>query len=1555
MATNETSVDLVIRAKDLSTKTFEELTGTLDRLTKGLDDLESQGGPAARTFRELETTAKDFAKVANELTARRGLAEQFVASGKAALEAKAGVLGAKEALAAYLATLEAGKRKTSDQTAQVNLLKQALKEQEAQLRSAEKLQASAVRQAQLQGMAIEDLVTNYDQLVAAEKRADAAAVQAEANARRRDQAVREAAAAKIEAARDAAAEQDRLSKLEQADAALQQRALKEQKALEESLAQSLRDQAEAEQQALARRERLRATGEALLEQKLREIAAQEKQQASLRELAADAEKAAAATGQLGAAGVDPAPMRKLAEEVRGIVEPAAKAQASLKEVEAALAGVEALQNKAAKGAALGQDELRKLAEGYQFLGQALKTVQGQAALVDSFRAQEAEAKKLEAELDAVRQRLLGYAEAARKADTEDAGLQKGIRDATAEALRLTKALEAAQASVGKYAQQLDAAGIDTNQLAKEQERLLGTANRLKGAYDAASDGQTKLGQTVAKANQEFKKGFELQRTSLSLYQRIRGQILSLTAAYVGLFGVISEAKAVLDSAVATQRLNTQLGVAFGGDPKVVAQELQYVSATAQKLGVDLKTLSASYGRFAISATAAGLSIADTRQVFESFTTTTRVFGLSADETAGVFKALEQSLGKGKVQAEELRGQIADRLPGAVNIFAKGLGVPIEQLDKLFEKGAIKAPAAIKLFANEYAKAIQGQVIPASVRFDAEIGRLQTNLFNFRNIVADSGFLEAMTKLAKGLSEFLKSAEGADLARDLGAAFSFLANTAGVVVIALRGVIDGFKSVLTAIGNVLTPVQDFVNELTGGVSGTVDWSVAVRGAGEAVAYLLTFLAVGKIVAWADALVVASRATYSMAAATTTLGVAVQRVLVPALVGLMAFEFGTWLYEQFDVVKKAGAALVGNAMIVVEALKGVARIANDSIVFIVTAGMSALVSSVTDRVQALGKFLAEAARKLGMTALADSLDRSLGQFGAGLEDSLKQSAENARKAVLASTKALTSGVTAEYAAMQDAFAQIDNETKRKAAAGVKSNRGALNAADAGLRGGAAGLSDPEVERLRKEALTASNDAAKAAKKARDELAALIKSTQAALDALSLRATKKEATELEGLLAAVDEQYSKLAENIRDISVRDPGRGAKMLASFEADKERVKEAIRAQQGLKDAQDQLTALQAQRDAKLDLVKAEAALDPGKRATLQADLNRISAEAAPVIAAQADKVSGLATALNRQLDAQKALITAAKERAAVSPEATAKAELEDTQRTISALTAERDARLALLDAKVEQGVTGGADADAERVALMTEYRDRLIEAATSARELALQLGDPITAANMDVLVQKFQTVDQKALEITNTLKGQLVEGLTDVGMAFGKYVGDALTDTEGAFVGLRETFKSFVRDFLTGIARMIIQQQALNAVQAISASFSGGASAGAGGGGMIGLLGSGAVPVAHSGWAVGSEPPPATRSAPAAWFANARRYHSGTMPGLKPDEVPAILQQGEQVLSRAQVAGMGQGSKQQDIKIINTIDPGEVASAGLGTQAGQRALINAMSLNRTTIKKVLG
>jgi len=42
----------------------------------------------------------------------------------------------------------------------------------------------------------------------------------------------------------------------------------------------------------------------------------------------------------------------------------------------------------------------------------------------------------------------------------------------------------------------------------------------------------------------------------------------------------------------------------------------------------------------------------------------------------------------------------------------------------------------------------------------------------------------------------------------------------------------------------------------------------------------------------------------------------------------------------------------------------------------------------------------------------------------------------------------------------------------------------------------------------------------------------------------------------------------------------------------------------------------------------------------------------------------------------------------------------------------------------------------------------------------------------------------------------------------------------------------------------------------------------------------------------------------PAMAFAGAPRMHGGGFAGLRPDEVPAILQRGERVMSRREVAG---------------------------------------------------
>lgn len=86
------------------------------------------------------------------------------------------------------------------------------------------------------------------------------------------------------------------------------------------------------------------------------------------------------------------------------------------------------------------------------------------------------------------------------------------------------------------------------------------------------------------------------------------------------------------------------------------------------------------------------------------------------------------------------------------------------------------------------------------------------------------------------------------------------------------------------------------------------------------------------------------------------------------------------------------------------------------------------------------------------------------------------------------------------------------------------------------------------------------------------------------------------------------------------------------------------------------------------------------------------------------------------------------------------------------------------------------------------------------------------------------------------------------------------------------------------------------------------------------------------------------TRDVSPNWFANAPRFHDGGLPGLKRDEVPTILQKGEQVLSKDDPNNILNGAGQQSsgpaqpvvVRVVNTFDASDVVSQGLGTAAGE-------------------
>lgn len=295
-------------------------------------------------------------------------------------------------------------------------------------------------------------------------------------------------------------------------------------------------------------------------------------------------------------------------------------------------------------------------------------------------------------------------------------------------------------------------------LNQERRRSVTSLGQLAGALrntGAAQDRYTRSTKNAAEA----------QRTALSFSQRLRGQILSLGAAYFGVFGAISQAQRAIN--VSNQRiaLNARLLVANGDSTEAAADELKFLRAEADRLGFSLTELGTNYSKLAIAGRSAGLETSQVREIFSNFAEVARVNNAGVEETERVFKALEQILSKGKVQAEELRGQLGDVLPGAYSAFARSLNVTGQELDELLKKGQVSSNALLG-FSREYAKSVQGQLVPASKTLRAELGRLNTAYEDFLVQISDESLAPALREVADALIRFFKSAEGKEFGKEL---------------------------------------------------------------------------------------------------------------------------------------------------------------------------------------------------------------------------------------------------------------------------------------------------------------------------------------------------------------------------------------------------------------------------------------------------------------------------------------------------------------------------------------------------------------------------------------------------------------------------------------------------------------------------------------------------------------------------------------------------------------------------------------------------------------------
>lgn len=331
---------------------------------------------------------------------------------------------------------------------------------------------------------------------------------------------------------------------------------------------------------------------------------------------------------------------------------------------------------------------------------------------------------------------------------------------------------------------------------------------------------------------------------------------SLSSAAVKTAGAFISMQAVLASyqkimEVGLQRASSERSIdfVFGDQSKQVKKFIQDLT---QVTGMDTTETQAQFASFGASAKNT-MGLEGSEELFKNLTGYARLMGRSDEEIKRALTALSQMASKGQVMSEELKGQLAEALPGATQAFAKALGLTEKQLFDKMKNGDVKASDALPKFAKEL-----GSQINSRGGWKAIQDSTQSMLGNLKNTWNNS-----LTDIFKGSENGLQ-----DFTRSLTNLLNSLGGTGKTLGESLGSLMSDMSHGIDSLTDISYRVRAFFDEVTLAYRGLTDEQkkvVDALGSG-----LINSLKVLAGVIAANKVIGVTRSIYGLMTAITRLG-------------------------------------------------------------------------------------------------------------------------------------------------------------------------------------------------------------------------------------------------------------------------------------------------------------------------------------------------------------------------------------------------------------------------------------------------------------------------------------------------------------------------------------------------------------------------------------------------------------------------------------------------------------------------------------------------------------
>lgn len=282
-------------------------------------------------------------------------------------------------------------------------------------------------------------------------------------------------------------------------------------------------------------------------------------------------------------------------------------------------------------------------------------------------------------------------------------------------------------------------------------------NKIEASSDKAA---TSLNR-AARAGGSFTSVFRDVSVITGVFSQAVASFASVSSGFVGdIIRVNSE----------MERLSYQMrAMATSSNPvKEAAENVAWLRKEAERAPFSLKAITDAFVKMqAAQLNPKGGSL-------KSFMDGLTAFGGTDEQLNRVSIAITQMAGKSVIQMEELRQQLGEHMPTAMQLMARSMGISVAELSKIVATGTLDARSSLQKLSEEMERTYGGASYRMMQSFAGQLSQFKTNLQLLATDTGGNAFFNVVKQQLMDINEFLKSNEAKAYAQQFGEALANIA-------------------------------------------------------------------------------------------------------------------------------------------------------------------------------------------------------------------------------------------------------------------------------------------------------------------------------------------------------------------------------------------------------------------------------------------------------------------------------------------------------------------------------------------------------------------------------------------------------------------------------------------------------------------------------------------------------------------------------------------------------------------------------------------------------------